>query len=256
MRFEDFLHPESFENKYNDFYHTVESAFNMRIDKSGELKMLQDFIKFAHDNQLIVNTSAYLHKALKEGKRLLAEGANGAMLDIDHGTYPYVTSSTTTSGGICTGLGIPPNKIETIIGTVKAYTTRVGGGPFPTELKDELGNTIRRIGNEVGVTTGRARRCGWLDLDVMKKSCMLNGYTSLLVTKLDILSNLGDLQILLENGEYKTMKGWKEDISKARTFDQLPKEAQKYIKFIEEYLETPVSWVGVGPERDAIIQRL
>lgn len=228
----------------------------MRIDRGGELARLHDFIKFAKDNNLIQDTTSYLHHQVKAGKRLLAEGANGAMLDIDHGTYPFVTSSNTTSGGICTGLGLPPTSIETVIGTVKAYTTRVGSGPFPTELNNDLGAHIRKIGNEVGVTTGRPRRCGWLDLNVMKRSCMLNGYTSLLVTKLDILSNLGDLEVLLENNEYKTLPGWKEDISKVRTFDQLPKNAQKYITFIEDYLETPISWVGVGPERDAIIQKI
>lgn len=256
MRFEDFHNFDEFEHKYHEFYTTVEGAFSVRVDKAGELERLREFSKFAKDNNLIIDTSEYLHKELKAGKRLLAEGANGAMLDIDHGTYPFVTSSTTTSGGICTGLGIPPTSIETVIGTVKAYTTRVGSGPFPTELKNELGEKIRKIGAEVGVTTGRARRCGWLDLNVLRKSCRLNGYTSILVTKLDILSDLGDLQVMLENGEYKTLKGWKEDISGARTFDQLPKNAQKYINFMEEYLETPVSWIGVGPEREAIIQKL
>lgn len=256
LRFEDFLKMDEFEHKYNEFYTTVEEAFNLKIDKEDELMRLKKFSEFAKNNNLIIDTSEYLHQELKAGKRLLAEGANGAMLDIDHGTYPFVTSSTTTSGGICTGLGIPPTSIETIVGTVKAYTTRVGSGPFPTELKNDLGEKIRQIGQEVGVTTGRPRRCGWLDLNVLRKSCRLNGYTSILVTKLDILSNLGDLQVLLDKGEYKTLKGWEEDISRARTFDQLPKNAQKYISFMEDYLETPVSWIGVGPEREAIIQKL
>lgn len=228
----------------------------MKINQENEREKLHEFIQFAADNALITDSAVYLAKGLKAGKRLLAEGANGAMLDIDHGSYPFVTSSNTTSGGICTGLGIPPTKIETIIGTVKAYTTRVGSGPFPSELNNELGAHIQKVGGEIGVTTGRARRCGWLDLNVMRRSVLLNGYTSMLVTKLDILSNIGDLKVLLENNEWKDFGGWTEDISKVRTFEGLPKNAQTYIKFIEEYLETPVSWVGVGPERDAIIQRL
>lgn len=134
---------------------------------------------------------------MKDGKRILAEGANGALLDIDHGTYPFVTSSNTTSGGICTGLGIPPNQIETIIGVVKAYTTRVGEGPMPSELTNDIGNLLQSKGAEFGVTTGRKRRCGWLDLDILTKSTMINGYSSLLLTKLDVLSGFEELPILL-----------------------------------------------------------
>ena len=186
----------------------------------------------------------------------MAEGANGALLDIDHGSYPFVTSSNTTVGGVCTGLGVPPQRIETALATVKAYTTRVGSGEMPTELNDEMGEKLQTKGAEFGVTTGRKRRCGWLDLNIMKKSVMLNGYSSLFITKLDILSDLGDLKILLENGEYKEMKGWKEDITMVRKFEDLPENARKYIEFIEEYLETPVAWIGVGPARDEIIQRI
>lgn len=255
LRFGDFL-TDDFEKKYKQFYEMVEVLYNMKIQKESELDHLRDFAKFARENNLIGDTVDYLHKSLKAGKRLLAEGANGALLDIDHGTYPFVTSSNTTAGGICTGLGIPPGKLETTIGTVKAYTTRVGSGPFPSELNNELGEHIRNIGNEIGVTTGRPRRCGWLDLSILRRSTMINGYNSILVTKLDILSGLGELQVLLDNNEYRKMPGWTEDISKVRSFDQLPKNAQNYIAFIEEYLETPISWIGVGPERDAIIQRL
>ena len=139
---------------------------------------------------MVQDTSLYLHGQIKEGKRILAEGANGALLDIDHGTYPFVTSSNTTSGGICTGLGVPPHQIETIIGVVKAYTTRVGSGPFPSELGDEIGEFLQTKGGEFGVTTGRKRRCGWLDLEILKKSTMINGYSSLLLTKIDVLSGL------------------------------------------------------------------
>ncbi len=256
LRFEDFMAIDELNHKYGEFYETVEKAFNMKINRGDELERLHEFARFAKENNLIVDTTGYLHQSLKAGKRLLAEGANGALLDIDHGTYPFVTSSSTTSGGICTGLGIPPGKIETTIGTVKAYTTRVGSGPFPTELNNALGEHIRKVGNEFGTTTGRPRRCGWLDLNILRRSALINGYSSILVTKLDILSDIGDLDILLENNEWKTMPGWKEDISKVRAFDKLPKAAQNYINFMEEYLETPVSWIGVGPERDAIIQKL
>lgn len=163
---------------------------------------------------------------MSNGKRILAEGANGALLDIDHGTYPFVTSSNTTSGGVCTGLGIPPSSLETIIGVVKAYTTRVGSGPMETELKNEIGDEIQRKGAEFGVTTGRKRRCGWLDLKILRKSCRINGYSSLLMTKLDILSNFEKLEVLLENGEWKTFNGWSEDISKCRTWKDLPLNAK------------------------------
>ena len=202
------------------------------------------------------DTTQLVHDYMKQGKKILAEGANGALLDIDHGSYPFVTSSNTTVGGMCTGLGVPPQKIETLIATVKAYTTRVGAGPFPTELNDATGEMLQTNGAEFGVTTGRKRRCGWLDLNMLKRSTMINGYTSLFLTKLDVLSGFKELKVLLEGGEYKAFDGWSEDISGVRKFEDLPLNAQKYVQFIEEYLETPVSWVGVGPERDAIIQKI
>ena len=197
-----------------------------------------------------------IHDFIKQGKRILVEGANGASLDIDHGSYPYVTSSTTTIGGVCTGLGVPPQVIETSVAAVKAYTTRSGQGPMPTELFDETGDAIQKKGSEWGVTTGRRRRCGWLDLNILKRGVMINGYSSLMVTKLDILSGMGDLKVLLDNGEYKVFKGWEEDITGVRKFEDLPKAAQDYILFIEEFCETPVAWVGVGPARDEIIKRI
>lgn len=196
-----------------------------------------------------------INQYIKDGKRILAEGANGASLDIDHGSYPFVTSSNTTVGAVCTGLGVPPKRIETIVAAVKAYTTRSGQGPMPTELLDKLGDKIQEKGSEWGVTTGRRRRVGWLDLNILKRGVMINGYSSLMVTKLDILSGLGDLKMMLENGEYKEFKGWDEDITSVRKFEELPKAAQEYILFIEEYCETPVAWIGVGPARDEIIKR-
>ncbi|KAK9759652.1 Adenylosuccinate synthase [Basidiobolus ranarum] len=197
------------------------------------------------------------------------------MLDIDFGTYPYVTSSNTGVAGVCTGLGIPPTRIGKVIGVVKAYTTRVGGGPFPTELHDADGERLQTIGAEVGVTTGRKRRCGWLDLVVLKYSHLINGYSSINITKLDVLDTFPKIQVatayklngkVLESfpadlkvlGEvevqYESLPGWESDISKCRKFEELPVDAQKYVKFIENFLGTKVEWIGVGASRDAMIQ--
>jgi adenylosuccinate synthase len=221
----------------------------------------------------MIDNISYLHHALKEGKTLLAEGANAALLDLDYGTYPYVTSSSTTAGGISTGLGIPPSKVETAIGIVKAYTTRVGEGPFPTELLDETGEAMRVEGHEFGTTTGRPRRCGWLDIPVAAYGHLINGYSSINITKLDVLSILDEIKIgtsysvngqelpfgqmpstLAGLGEvtvnYETMPGWKSDISDVRVFEDLPVEAQNYVNRIEELLGVPVGWIGTGPGRE------
>lgn len=199
-----------------------------------------------------------------------------AMLDIDFGTYPYVTSSSTTAGGVCTGLGIPPRHVKTVFGVVKAFSTRVGGGGFPTELTDEVGQRLRDIGNEYGVTTKRPRRCGWLDLVVLKWSTMINGYSSIMLTKLDCLDTFDEIKVgvaykldgtvidghparaddQLENVEvvYETLPGWKTSIEKVTSGADLPVNAKKYIKFIEDFIGVKVQWVGVGPAREATIQ--
>lgn len=221
----------------------------------------------------VVDGISYLDKANKEKKRVLVEGANALMLDIDFGTYPYVTSSNTGIGGVSTGLGIPPSKIDKIIGVVKAYTTRVGGGPFPTEQLNEIGEYLQDVGHEYGVTTGRKRRCGWLDLVVMKYSTMINGYTSLNLTKLDILDDIETIKIGVNyvlNGkkldsfpadlnvldqievEYIEVPGWKQDISKCRKFEDLPVNAQKYVEFIEKELGVPgkiTTWYDILHEK-------
>ncbi|KAK9703323.1 Adenylosuccinate synthase [Basidiobolus ranarum] len=222
----------------------------------------------------VVDGVSYIHKALSENKNVLVEGANAIMLDIDFGTYPYVTSSNTGVAGVCTGLGIPPRSIGKVIGVVKAYTTRVGGGPFPTELHDEDGERLQSIGAEVGVTTGRKRRCGWLDLVVLKYSHMINGYSSINITKLDVLDTFPEIKVATAyklNGEvmdsfpadlgtlgkvevqYETLPGWQSDISKCRKFEELPVNAQKYVQYIENFLGTKVEWIGVGASRDAMI---
>jgi adenylosuccinate synthase len=208
----------------------------------------------------VVDGISYVHQAAKDNKKILVEGANALMLDIDFGTYPYVTSSNTGIGGVSTGLGIPPSKIDKIIGVVKAYTTRVGGGPFPTEQLNDIGEYLQTVGHEYGVTTGRKRRCGWLDLVVMKYSTMINGYTSLNLTKLDILDGMetikvgvnykldgksldsfpADLNVLERiEVEYIEVPGWKEDISNCRKFEELPVNAQQYVQLIEKELGVP-----------------
>ena len=222
-----------------------------------------------------IDSEYYLNKALKEGKSILAEGAQGSLLDIDFGTYPYVTSSNTTAAGACTGLGIAPNKIKQVFGIFKAYTTRVGGGPFPTELFDEIGATMAKVGNEFGSVTGRARRCGWLDLVALKYAVDINGVTELYMMKGDVLSGLKEIKIAIayeykgqtiqnfpfniddENLKvvYKTMKGWQSDLTKIKHFEDLPIEFKKYIEFVESYLEVPIKVISVGPDRTQTIFR-
>jgi adenylosuccinate synthase len=222
-------------------------------------------------SEYVTNTSYFLNNSLKEGKKIIIEGAQGALLDIDHGTYPFVTSSNPTSGGACTGLGIPPTSITSVLGIVKAYTTRVGFGPFPTELNNEIGETIRTKGYEFGATTGRPRRCGWLDIPSLDYSVMINGIKFIAITKLDVLDSFNEINICtgykIENEVtktfpnepalfdkiepvYETLPGWQTDISKIRDFDYLPENCKNYLKAIEGYLNVPIKIVSVGPERE------
>ncbi|KUK19127.1 MAG: Adenylosuccinate synthetase, partial [Thermodesulfobacterium commune] len=213
-----------------------------------------------------------LWNAQKAGKNILFEGAQGTFLDIDHGTYPYVTSSNTVAGNACCGSGLGPTEINSVLGIVKAYTTRVGEGPFPTELHDEIGELLRERGGEYGATTGRPRRCGWLDLVMVKTAVRLNGLTYLAITKLDVLSGLKTLKLCvgykyegqiidffpselekLKKVEpiYQELPGWEEDISQIKNFDALPEATKNYIKFIEQYLEVPIALLSFGPERES-----
>ncbi len=222
----------------------------------------------------VVNISIVMNQAVKAGKQILFEGAQGTHLDIDHGTYPFVTSSNTVSGNACCGAGIGPKEITGVIGIVKAYTTRVGRGPFPTELFDEIGDTIQKKGAEFGATTGRKRRCGWLDTVLLRNAARLNGLTGLVITKLDVLDGLTSLKICTGyeyNGEilddfpaalktlgackpvFETLPGWSEDISGIRKLEDLPENARRYLDRIEELLETPIDIVSVGPGRDETI---
>ena len=222
-----------------------------------------------------IDSEAYLFDAMAQGKSILAEGAQGSLLDIDFGTYPFVTSSNTTAAGACTGLGIAPNKIKEVFGIFKAYTTRVGSGPFPTELFDEVGATMGRVGNEFGATTGRPRRCGWLDLVALKYAVAINGVTQLMMMKGDVLSGFDKLKVCtaynyqgktithfpydidpeLVTPVYTELPGWKEDLTGMTQADQLPKELMAYIEFLEGELGVPIKIVSVGPDRKQTILR-
>ena len=219
-------------------------------------------------------TEHYINSAIKDGKRVLAEGAQGSLLDVDFGSYPFVTSSNTICAGACNGLGIPPNKIGNVIGIFKAYCTRVGSGPFPTELDNEMGEKIRQIGKEFGSTTGRPRRTGWLDIPALKYAVMINGVTELMMMKADVLSNFENIEVCTHynyNGKVidylpyninpsylkpitVSLKGWAEDLTAIDTKSKLPQTLLEYIQFIEKVVEIPISIVSVGPDRTQTIR--
>ena len=222
-----------------------------------------------------IDSEHYLHQAQKQGKKILAEGAQGTLLDIDFGSYPFVTSSNTISAGACTGLGIAPNKIGDVFGIFKAYCTRVGSGPFPTELFDEVGEFIGKVGNEFGATTGRKRRCGWIDIPALKYAIAINGVTKLMMMKADVLSNLENIQVCTHyeyNGElidylpfdaseetikpiYKELAAWTEDLTQLSSLVHAPSQLIDYIDFLEKELETPIVVVSVGPDRTQTLNR-
>ncbi|KAG7492914.1 hypothetical protein MATL_G00020240 [Megalops atlanticus] len=254
--------------QYKAMYPTLE------LDIDGELEMLKAYVE--RIKPMVQDGVYFMHKALHgPAKKILVEGANAALLDIDFGTYPFVTSSNCTVGGVCTGLGMPPQNVGEVYGVVKAYTTRVGIGAFPTEQDNEIGELLQTRGKEVGVTTGRKRRCGWLDLVLVKYAHMINGFTALALTKLDILDVFSEIKVgvaykvndeliphvpanqeVLQKVEvqYETLPGWSTDTSAARTFEELPENAQKYVHYIEEHLQVPVKWIGVGKSRESMIQ--
>lgn len=246
---------------------------SLEVDIEEELSRYEKYA--TKIRPLVYDTVSFLDKKINEGKKVLVEGANAAMLDIDFGTYPYVTSSNCTVGGVSTGLGISPLRIGSIVGVVKAYTTRVGDGPFPTELRDEIGELMQERGAEIGVTTKRKRRCGWLDCFLLQYSTKINGYTAFCVTKLDILDTLKEVKIAVGyklNGkkinympstaadlakvecEYITLSGWESNTEGIREFSDLPKNAQVYINKIVELVGVPVKWIGVGKGRESIIK--
>ena len=238
-------------------------------------KIIDEYIEFDKKiDEFVTDTALYLNNAIKEKKKILLEGAQGALLDIDHGTYPFVTSSNPTAGGASTGSGIPPTKINGVIGVIKAYTTRVGEGPFPTELKDEIGDHIREKGVEFGATTGRPRRCGWLDLVSLRYSIMINGIDKLALTKIDVLSELDEIKICVSyeiNGKklksfptnpealskvtpiYETLKGWKKDLSNISSYSELPAEAKEFVEAIELFTGVEISIISIGADRKQTI---
>lgn len=251
---------------HNEYFEKIYGSTSLAYDTIfAQLMQLADLVK-----PYICPTSKLINAHIKNGKRVMFEGAQGALLDLDHGTYPYITSSNTIAGGACTGSGVGPTAIDQVLGISKSYCTRVGAGPFPTELDDDIGNFLQNTGNEFGATTGRRRRCGYLDLVALKHAVMVNGLTGIILTKLDILSDIPSLKIATEyemNGQkitdfpmhirllekckpiYKEMASWTEDISKVDSFAKLPKNCQNYIRFIEESLEVPIAMLSVGPER-------
>lgn len=268
--------PKAWEEFKTRYMRLVES----RMKRYGEFdydyeEELARYAKYREElRPFVVDTVEYMHEAIVAKKKILIEGANALMLDIDFGTYPYVTSSSTGIGGVLTGLGIPPKTIRNIYGVVKAYTTRVGEGPFPTEQLNSVGETLQDVGAEYGVTTGRKRRCGWLDLVVLRYSNLINGYTSLNITKLDVLDKFKEIKVGVAyklNGKelksfpedlidlanvevvYETLPGWETDITKIKSYEDLPENAKKYLDYIENYLQVPIQWVGTGPARDSML---
>jgi adenylosuccinate synthase len=260
-------------NKTLDYHLNMAKSYNFSFDlaeyENGWFEGVELLKQFT-----LVNSEYLVHDLLNKQKRILAEGAQGTLLDVDFGSYPFVTSSNTISAGACTGLGVAPGQIGEVFGIFKAYCTRVGSGPFPTELNDETGEKIRKTGFEFGATTGRPRRCGWLDLPALKYAIMINGVTKLFMTKADVLSGFGKIMICTSymiNGEltdqipfehdaviepvYTEMEGWNDDISTVREYGKLPASLQHYISYLEKETGVPVTMVSVGPDREETIFR-
>lgn len=274
LRMGDLMDFPEFARRLRENAERHRKTYGFDFDIEQEINLYRDVAEWIQG--YITDTAAYLHKAYKEGKTILVEGAQGSHLDLDFGTYPYVTSSNTMAGGACTGLGLPPKWIQTSVGIMKAYTTRVGAGPFPTELATLEGDMLREAGGEYGATTGRPRRCGWFDAVVTKQAVAFNGVESINLTKLDVLSKFKTLKIATQykldgeviefipaslkdlarvDVEYMELPGWAEDISKAKHFSDLPKAAQRYVKTLEELMGVPINFIGVGMHRDEMILR-
>jgi adenylosuccinate synthase len=248
-----------------DSYNFQEDISTWEDEFFESIELLRDF--------KIVNGEYFINDKIQQGKKVLAEGAQGSMLDVDFGTFPFVTSSNTISAGVCSGLGIAPQKIKDVFGVSKAYCTRVGSGPFPTELNDETGELIRKIGSEFGATTGRPRRCGWIDLVALNFACMINGVTKIIMTKTDILDTLPELNVCTAyniNGEeknhvpfqmtqvklepvLKSFAGWQTDITAMSEYESLPQNMKNYIDYINKFLKVPVKFISNGPGSDQII---
>ena len=255
---------EKLKNKHIELLKFYDYEYNLEELESIWFKSLDTLKKFNH-----IDSEHYIHEALKNGKKLLAEGAQGTLLDIDFGSYPFVTSSNTITAGACTGLGVAPNQITDVFGIFKAYCTRVGSGPFPTELYDEVGEHLGRVGNEFGATTGRARRCGWIDLPALKYAIDINGVTQLMMMKSDVLSGINKIKVcthyLNSNNEkidylpfednenltpvYDEIDGWKKNLMKINNLEEAPIQVHNYIKYLENHLDVPIKIISVGPDR-------
>ena len=271
--FDESILQKKIEGALKDKNQVLTKVFNRKDMQVSEI--LEEYLGYAEIlRPYIADTALLLNQALESGKTVLLEGSQGTLLDVDHGTYPFVTSSNPTAGGACTGSGIGPTKIERVIGIVKAYTTRVGSGPFPTELENEDGEKLRTIGHEYGTTTGRNRRCGWYDAPIARFAVRINGLTDFFLTKLDVLTGWEKIPVCVAyeiDGKrveeipssqtdfhhavpiYEYLPGWTEDISKARTISDLPKNAREYVAYLEEISGAPMSAIGVGPGRDETI---
>lgn len=273
IRVGDLLEFDNFQKKLD--YNLETKADALQIGDVPRHDLIETYYQYAERiTPYITDTVAFMHDAIATEKQILFEGAQGTMLDIDFGTYPYVTSSNCTAGAVCTGLGIGPKNIDEVLGVSKAYVTRVGGGPFPTEMPPDLDEEIRNIGKEYGATTQRPRRCGWLDLVALRYATQINGFTSIALTKLDVFDTLTDLQVCvayrykgketttfpsslkaLEECEpvYQTLPGWQEPLTEARSVTDIPQPTQAYIKFVSDYLNVPIPIISVGPDRNQIV---
>ena len=267
---------EDFETKYQALkarhLQILSDLHYTDFDITDEEQLWMQGIEFMRQFQL-TDTEVEINRLLAEGKNILAEGAQGTMLDIDHGTYPFVSSSSTTTGGVCTGLGVAPGSIGEVFGIFKAYSTRVGSGPFPVELLDETGDRLREIGHEYGAVTGRNRRCGWVDLVALRYAIMVNGVTQLIMMKSDVLTGFPTIKVCVayeKNGQrltdvpfdtegctpvYRELPGWNEDISEMTREEDFPQTFRNYIRFLEEELHTPITMLSVGPDREQTILR-
>ena len=273
--FDENILRQKVEGALNIKNHLLVKVYNRRAIAIDEI--VDELLGYADRlRPMVVDTGLVLHRALERGETVLFEGGQATMLDVDHGTYPFVTSSSSTAGGAATGSGIGPNRIDRVIGIVKAYATRVGSGPFPTELFDESGEFLRKTGFEFGTTTGRPRRCGWYDAPIARYTARVNGVTDFVMTKLDVLTGLASIRVCVAYDVdgvrvdevpvsqsdfhhatpiYETFAGWTDDITGARTFNDLPKNAQDYVLAIEAMSGARISAIGVGPGRDAIVVR-
>lgn len=276
LRIGDLIGKE-FQNKYDTAvsnHKKLLDSFNYEYNLADHELAFFEAVEYLKQFK-IVNTEYYVNQLITDGKRVLAEGAQGTLLDIDFGSYPFVTSSNTITGGACSGLGIAPQKINKVYGIFKAYCTRVGNGPFPTEQENETGDLLRKLGHEFGATTGRPRRTGWLDLPTLKYAIMLNGVTDLICTKSDVLSGFEQVQVcdgyqigseissqipfnLMDEAivpQYKSFPGWKENLTKIKDFNALPDTFKTYISYVESMIDVPINIISVGPDREETIHK-